>query len=301
MTGTSGIPVRGRTCRLSTEEVATRLSEKGFTLVGEYQGRTRSRCDVKCSKGHVWTAIVGNLLKNNGTGCPHCIGKAQLTLEEVRRRLDGRNIKFLGDTPRVSRRAKFECDRGHTWVARISSVISGDSCPHCSSNNPLTIDEVNSRIAARGYRVSGDYSNAGTRTEFECSKGHRWRALPDNIVRGKGCPSCAEHGFNPSLPAYFYTVHIISKEADYVGFGITCDINTRYANHVREIKRKSFHPRLLDLFLFDSGHDAKALEDLVKENFRTVDTGIKGFRNEAIAREDYSGLLGMIDTLAITV
>ena len=301
MTNTSENPARGTTCRLSTEDVVTRLSEKGFTLVGEYEGRTRSRCTVKCSKGHLWTAIVGNLLKNNGTGCPHCIGKAQLTMGEVQRRLDSRKIKFLGTTPRVSRHAKFECEKGHTWSARLSSVMSDTSCPHCSSNSPLTLDEVNSRISARGYMVSGDYANAGTRTEFECSKGHKWGALPDNILRGKGCPSCAEHGFNPTHPSYFYTVHIISKEVDYVGFGITRDIDTRYANHVREIKRKSFYPRLLDLFLFDSGHDAKALEDLVKENFRTVDTGIKGFRNEAIVHEDYLGLLKMMDTLAITV
>ncbi len=37
----------------------------------------------------------------------------------------------------------------------------------------------------------GDYVNTGTHTVFECLKGHKWRATPENIFRGKGCPHCS--------------------------------------------------------------------------------------------------------------
>ncbi len=55
----------------------------------------------------------------------------------------------------------------------------------------LTLDEVNSRVTHRGYKVVGDYVCAGVHTVFECAEGHQWKALPDNVLRGKGCPHCA--------------------------------------------------------------------------------------------------------------
>lgn len=283
--------------RLSVEDISGRLAIKGLALVGKYLGTTKSHCIVRCNEGHEWNALIDNVIKKNSTGCPHCSGRAQLTIEEVRKRLAPKKITMLGENPRVAKHAKFECERGHIWVARLSTVMSETSCPYCRTNKPLTIEEVNSRIADRGYSVVGPYINAGQRTTFACSNGHTWAAIPDNILRGKGCPSCAEYGFNPKYPTFFYTIHIASKDEDYVGFGITKDIDTRFSYHVRAIKRKGFNHRLLDLYIFDSGHDAKTLEDLVKENFTLVDTGIPGFRKEAILGDHYPRLVDMMWTL----
>jgi hypothetical protein len=56
----------------------------------------------------------------------------------------------------------------------------------------LTKDIVNSRLAAdgRGIVLVGEYVSALTKSKFKCSKGHFWRALPSNTMRGHGCPEC---------------------------------------------------------------------------------------------------------------
>lgn len=288
-----------RTKNISLEDVVSRLSEKGFSLVGEYSGMLRSHCLLRCRHGHEWNANVGNVLKANGTGCPHCSGRAHLTLTEIEKRLEGRGIRVVGENPKSYKYTSFECDNGHTWRANLGTVLRQTGCPKCRVNRPLTREEVNSRVSSRGYRLVGDYSNAGVRSEFECSKGHRWVAIPDNVLRGKGCPECAEYGFNPKYSASFYTIRIFSDCDDYIGFGITRDIQTRMSYHSRAIKRKGFSKEILDVYNFKSGHDAKVLEDLVKSNFDVVDTGIAGFRKEAIRAEHYKDLVEMFDGLKI--
>ena len=55
----------------------------------------------------------------------------------------------------------------------------------------LTKEIVNERIAHRGIAMTGNYINGKTKTEFACSEGHVWDALPNNVTNGTGCPHCA--------------------------------------------------------------------------------------------------------------
>lgn len=284
---------------LSQCVVEARLAEKGLSLRGAYVN-TNTKCVLACSNGHEWDANVGNVLKKNGTGCPHCVGMAQITMAEVERRLAPRGIKMISANTKTAKKSEFECSSGHKWSARLGGVITEEyGCPQCRSNRPLTEQEVNDRIADKGFVISGEFVNAGTKVEFSCSNRHKWMAIPDNVLRGRGCPGCAKYGFNPSEPAYFYTVHLLSEGKDYVGFGITRDIDTRFSYHTRAANKKGFDIRLMDLYIFDSGHDARALEDIVKENMAVVDSGIPGFHKEAIKSEDYLDLLKLMDKLKL--
>jgi len=128
-------------------------------------------------------------------------------------------------------------------------------------------------------------------------------AIPDNLLRGKGCPSCAQHGFNPDKPAYFYTIHFYVDESvgGYIGFGTTKDIDTRMSYHRLAIERAGYKYDLKDLYIFDSGHDARALEDIVKENMTIIDSGVRGFRKEAVSADDYIEMLELLEAVKICV
>jgi hypothetical protein len=54
----------------------------------------------------------------------------------------------------------------------------------------LSLEQINERLKDRGITVVGEYNGAKIKSEFECSNGHRWSAVP-----GKGCPHCA--GLSP--------------------------------------------------------------------------------------------------------
>ena len=42
-----------------------------------------------------------------------------------------------------------------------------------------------------GKCLSVNYINARMKLGWECIKGHRWFATPDNVKRGTWCPKCA--------------------------------------------------------------------------------------------------------------
>ena len=55
----------------------------------------------------------------------------------------------------------------------------------------LTLQQVNDRLHDRGYRMVSDLVNVMVKGEFVCSEGHSWLATPDSVMRGNGCPTCA--------------------------------------------------------------------------------------------------------------
>lgn len=42
----------------------------------------------------------------------------------------------------------------------------------------------------RGIQITGEYITAKIKTEFTCNNGHTWRASPNSVIRGAGCPLC---------------------------------------------------------------------------------------------------------------
>lgn len=56
----------------------------------------------------------------------------------------------------------------------------------------LTKEIVNERIMARGIELVGEYTNNQAKTDFLCNNSHIWSAEPASVMRGRGCPSCAD-------------------------------------------------------------------------------------------------------------
>lgn len=326
--------------KLSDIEVASRLSDRGFCLLTPFVS-TKRHAMLRCQLGHEWSAYMASVLKKNGTGCPHCAGRADLTLSEIDRRLSGRGFTRLCTNTVSARKSEFMCDAGHKWSACLGQVLHGNGCPQCSSSRALTSSEVNARIFNRGLRVIdsvvstvnkalfkcanghvwsakpgnvlagkgcpqcyeagnrirhnihealegrgisvvGDVKNANTVCCFRCDCGYEWNTVPSSVLRGSGCPKCAHYGFNPLKPAYFYTLQLFSSRGDYVGFGVTNNITKRMYTHAHNLRMSGFTWNNLWSCRFDSGAEAKQLENLVKSNVGVVNTGVTGFKTEAV-------------------
>lgn len=56
----------------------------------------------------------------------------------------------------------------------------------------LTKETVNERIKDRGLELISDYIDTKTKSEFKCHHGHYWIGTSSNIMRGSGCPACAD-------------------------------------------------------------------------------------------------------------
>ena len=88
-----------------------------------------------------------------------------------------------------------QCAKGHEWrTCAYNIVTNGSWCKRCRLTAPstlLTLEDMH-RLAAKshGKCLSATYGGAHSHLEWECAKGHRWRAKPSNIKSGRWCPIC---------------------------------------------------------------------------------------------------------------
>lgn len=228
-----------------------------FGRIGEYAGnKTRYLCTCLVD-GNEWDAKLANLL--NGRGCPEC---RRATQKEQGKVSEVDQVASLAATvgdryafSKVGEYAGFlteytcECRVcSHEWRSYADKMNQGRGCPRCAtlvrasasalssikSSSPQ-VEEV-ARLAAGRFSVSmvGEYS--GTRvTRYECKCfgcGHKWRPVHRVLMRGAGCPSCIECGYNPGKPGSLYA--LMAACGSMVKFGISNKPEQRLKTLARE-------------------------------------------------------------------
>jgi very-short-patch-repair endonuclease len=190
----------------------------------------------KCDKGHVFEAIPSNIQK--GSGCPYCNGNGMKyvlfrnnckTLDEYGHKIaleTSNGIKYIGGFVGTFKKAEWECSRNHRWKATPHNIKAGRGCPYCNSRNDIkyvlfrnnceTLDEYGHKLALDNPNnikyIGGFVDTNTTKAEWECGKGHRWKAVPDNIKTGTGCPKCA-NSFSKKENALFLEIQKTYPEA----------------------------------------------------------------------------------------
>lgn len=216
--------------------VNQRLIGREITLTGPYINAL-TKTEFTCHLGHTWLATPNNVLR--GKGCPHCAQRAFLTRDMINEKIKDQDIEMASENRVTSGRALFRhlvC--GHVWESAVTNVISGSGCPSCANNIKLSREDINTRIEHRGLEMIEERTNE-RRPLFRCVCSHEWRALPSNILRGKGCPVCADYGFNPLKPAWEYAF----TRDGYVKYGITNDLPRRLNEHRRHGEINLVHER----------------------------------------------------------
>ena len=115
----------------------------------------------------------------------------KLTKGIINERISYKGIKLIGDYTNLSTKSLFQCSKGHEWETIPKLPLKGHGCPECSGVMKLTKEIVNERIKDKNIKLIGDYLGAHTLTEFQCSKGHKWQARPNDVKRcNTKCPQC---------------------------------------------------------------------------------------------------------------
>ena len=161
-----------------------------------------TRCKI-C--GYEWNVTPHSL--KNGNGCPRCAGNRKLTHTEHVAAINKVNpdVEVLGEI--INNKTKVLCRCkicGHKWWARTYNLKQGCGCPACKiakmanahrlthTEHVAAINKVNPDV-----EILGKIINAKTKVLCRCKVcGHEWRATPDNLKSGNGCPRCAKYGFH---------------------------------------------------------------------------------------------------------
>ncbi len=168
-------------------------------VIGIYRGN-KNHIEVKCKKcGECWEPNAGSLLA--GRGCPKCAIKQRA--DKNRRTNDGfldevkksqPNVCVLGKYESVTTPIRVMCKTcGYIWDPIPTVLLRGGGCPNCAGN--LTkqhdvfvqeLEKINPSIS-----VIGKYVNGRTNIAVKCLEcGNTWKATPQNLLKGTGCPKC---------------------------------------------------------------------------------------------------------------
>lgn len=188
--------------RLTHEEFMEKFyiknkNAENIEVLGEYinsQTKIKVRCKID---GYEWEVKPNVLLR--GYGCPKCAGNMKLTHEEFKQELKkvNNNIEILGEYVNNRTKIKVKCKiDGYEWEVTPDSLLRGTGCPKCSGNikNKTTeyfineLKEINNDI-----EIFGEYEGNKTKIKCRCKiDGYEWKATPNNLLRGYGCPKCSE-------------------------------------------------------------------------------------------------------------
>lgn len=158
------------------------------------------------------------------TALDHFIEKEQAAVESIASRYPQRamlwdTLRNGGRTPENtcpgSRiKAWWQCEKGHSWQARVSSVVLQNcGCPYCAGKKAIS-GETDLLSQYPNLAKQWDKKRNGTldprtitpashtKVWWRCNKKHSWQAAPYSRTRekGSGCPYCAGRkvlaGFN---------------------------------------------------------------------------------------------------------
>lgn len=170
----------------------------------------------QCAQGHQWNATV-NSRAVMGNKCGICSGKIirpgmndLATLNpDLAKQADGWDPTQIG--PGAHKKRGWKCEFGHTWSSLVSDRSNGVGCPICSNRklavgiNDLASTHPDLAKEALGWDPATVMAGTNQKRRWQCSEGHTWNAVVNGrAFRGVGCPTCARHGFDPSLEGWLY-------------------------------------------------------------------------------------------------
>ena len=193
--------------QLTEEEINKQFKDKMIQLTGEYKN-SKTNCEFTC-------LICGNkfiskyeLVKSwTIVGCKKCNNKEILTHNE---RLERRKEKLLNNKPdtigiisydKDVNRIKCRClTCGEEYETSYASLVRGQGHRICSIQKSAlkqltSNEEVQARVLSYGNDIDIDFSNyksASNLLNCKCNVcGNKWKAKQRNLIRGRGCPICA--------------------------------------------------------------------------------------------------------------
>jgi plastocyanin len=155
----------------------------------------------RCEKGHTWQTRPNT--RSNGIGCPICSNTQVLagyndlatTNPELAEQAHGWDPTTV--TRGSGQKVSWTCEKGHAWIAAVSTRSKGDNCPICSGHQVLAgyndLATTNPELAeqAHGWDPTTLTAGSGKKVGWRCAQNHTWQTTPSTRSIGRGCPICS--------------------------------------------------------------------------------------------------------------
>ncbi len=188
-----------------SESVVKEKAGKLLTQKSKFDHPRPRNLLVQCKEGHCWTTSA-YVLVEEGKWCRKCMlseaaKRRMRSIEEMQKWAEDRGGKCLSTEYKgIKTHLRWGCSKGHQWSAQPSNIQSGKWCPKCMKLNMSDrfrrkdgIAVYASLAAEKGGKLltTAEPKNARQVLDWECARGHRWKAKANNVQNGRWCPTCS--------------------------------------------------------------------------------------------------------------
>ena len=151
-------------------------------------------CIICSEHGEFWQLPYAHL---NGQGCPKCVGKTLSQDDLIKKFNEVHSFKYdysKVDFSKIKEKVCIICpEHGEFWQTP-QKHLAGQGCPQCASNfksNQNRFIDTANNIHSNNYDYSKvGYVNNKTKVCIICPKHGEYWQIPNNHLKGCGCPKC---------------------------------------------------------------------------------------------------------------
>ncbi|MFQ5853579.1 MAG: hypothetical protein ACE5JU_23725 [Candidatus Binatia bacterium] len=190
----------------SLETLRVLAAKKNGKLISTSYLGIFKKLEFECKRRHRFSKAPVKVI-HAGQWCPQCslqiqrhrAKKQRKPVSQLRQLARQRNGQLLSDESLgAHRKHLWACEFGHEFSATPANVSRAKWCPVCAKHRrKLKIREQYRQrfeevVTGRGGTIiDGEYFNAKEKMTLRCKNAHNWEVMPDSIVRGSWCPTCA--------------------------------------------------------------------------------------------------------------
>ena len=195
-----------------------------------------------CSKKHMWNESPKKRA-GRGDNCPYCSGQRVLVGFNDLATTHPELAKELVETDPTTismgsaKKHLWRCALGHEWKAGVKGRVRGSDCPYCAGKTVLVgfndLATTHPELAKELVETDPTTISMGSAKKhlWRCELGHEWKADPKHRTHDRGCPSCAQSGFDPNKEGWLY--FLSHPDWEMLQIGITNVPEERLATHKR--------------------------------------------------------------------
>lgn len=158
------------------EEIKDKAVKKGGLCLakeGDYKLNT-TKLLWECAKGHQWLAGWTNIQR--GKWCSVCVNQVPPNLLQMQSKAiekGGLCLAGIDEYKNSRTKLKWQCSKGHKWLAGWNNINTGTWCPQCAGKLPPLLKDMQAKAAEQGglcLSKEGEYKNRNTKLLWECAK-----------------------------------------------------------------------------------------------------------------------------------
>ena len=240
----------------------------------------------------------------SGVRCKDCDSdnqrKSQAEFIEDAKRVHGDKYDYsLVEYTTTYNKVEIICPEHGSFSQKAENHLCGSGCLKCYNDRrrKTTDSFITNAKLVHGDKYDYslvDYTTTSSKVEIICPEHGSFSQKAASHLKGSGCTSCANRGFDAGKPASVYVLRIEGMQGEFTGYGITGNVDQRLRRHTNKLRQSGFGIVESIVFDFDDGQTALDIENMLKAEFPMTPQEVEGFLTEATFADQFANVVNFV-------